>query len=229
MAASAEVRAQAAELDPQDMDVINSESFMSAHPDQLNRLRGLGALRRGENDQAIRQFRIAARYADKLSQALLAQLLWSGNGVTQDRALAYAWMDLAAERGTPLLVADRERYWQALSPEERERALHEGKAIYAEYADKVAKPRLEREMRVTRKETVPGSRIGANTGQLTLCVGDWTTRDGQLICNKQVSSLRYYQKRFWEPAQYWAWQDQVLAYPSGTIEVGAPQQQPVVD
>lgn len=213
------------ELAPADHDVVMSESFMRAHPDLLYRLRGLGALQRGENGQAEAYFRRAARYADKLSQAFLAQMLWDGTGIPQDRALAYAWIDLAAERGTPMLLAERERYWATLDATERERAVREGKAIYAEYADAVAQPRLEREMRRALKDDV-GSRTSNRSAQLNLCVGDWRVKDGEVICNRTVSSTRYYQDRFWKPAQYWQWQEQQLSAPRGEIRLGTPETLP---
>ncbi|HGM5925234.1 TPA: hypothetical protein ACKP5H_003249 [Stenotrophomonas maltophilia] len=56
-------------------------------------------------------------------------MLWNGQGGPADRALGYAWMDLAAERGTEWLVAQRERFWEALSPDERERAVREGRSL----------------------------------------------------------------------------------------------------
>ena len=56
-------------------------------------------------------------------------------------------MDLAAERGTEWLVVQRERFWEALSADERERAVREGRALYAEFGDPAATPRLERELR----------------------------------------------------------------------------------
>ena len=213
------------DLAPADYDAVMSESFMRAHPDMLYRLKGLGALHRGEGPQAEEYFRMAARNADKMSQAFLAQMLWDGNGIPKDRALGYVWMDLAAERGTPPLIAERERFWAALDAAERERALREGKAIYAEYGDDVSKPRLEREMRRALKEIV-GSHTGNNNGSLNLCVGDWRFKGDQVICNRTVDSTRYYQDRFWKPADYWKWQERQITAPRGEIRLGAPETLP---
>lgn len=204
-----------------DYDIVMSESFMRAHPDLLYRLRGLGALQRGEGSQAEAYFRRAARNADKLSQAFLAQMLWDGRGIAQDRALAYAWMDLAAERGTPPLVVERERYWSALDAGERERALREGKAIYAEYGDEVAQPRLETSMRLAQKEKV-GGHTSNRTTAVELCVGDWRIADSQFVCKKSVSADRFYQDRYWKPADYWQWQEQQMRVPQERIRVGSP-------
>jgi len=210
-------------LDPADTDVVMSESFMRAHPDLQYRLRGLGALQRGEDSQGADYLRMAARYADKLSQAFLAQLYWTGQGLPLDRALGYVWMDLAAERATPMLLADREKYWAALDEQERARALREGKAIYAEYGDKVAQPRLEAAMRRALKDDLR-ARGSNRSSQLEMCVGDWRIVDAHLICKRTVSSERYYQDRYWKPAAYWQWQEQQMRVPREDIQVGSPVQ-----
>lgn len=206
-----------------DYKVVMSEGFMHSHPDMLYRLRGLGALQRGEGSEAEASFRRAARYADKLSQAFLAQMLWEGRGIAQDRALAYAWMDLAAERGSPMLLAERERYWASLDEAQRARAVAEGKAIYAEYADGVAKPRLENAMRRSRKDEAVGSRLGSVVSQVSVCIGNWKIKDAQLHCNQTVSADHYYDDRFWRPADYWKWQEQQINVPKGDIRLGAPE------
>jgi len=208
-------------LVPSDYDTVMSEAFMRAHPDLQYRLRGLGALQRGDGRQAETYFRMAARNADKMSQAFLAQMLWDGRGIAQDRALAYAWMDLAAERGTPPLIVERERYWAALDAAERERAIREGKAIYAEYGDEVAQPRLETTMRLAQKEQV-GGRTSNRTSAVELCVGDWRIADSHFVCKKSVSADRFYQDRYWKPANYWQWQEQQMRVPQEQIRVGSP-------
>lgn len=214
----------AAGLTGDDVSVVSSEAFLTAYPDQLYRLRAQGALHEGRPEQARHHFRRAAHYADKLSQAMLAQMLWDGLGGDVDRALGYAWMDLAAERGTPLLLAERERFWRALDQSEQERAVAEGQAIHATYADEVAKPRLEREMRKANQATI-GSRIAARSAKAETCIGTARVARNQLfLCFNQVSTDRFYQDQFWEPEKYWAWQDQVLLINSGSsgVTVGDP-------
>ncbi len=61
------------------------------------------------------KFLRAARYADKPSQAMIAQMLWNGDGVPVDRVMAYVWADLAAERGYPAFIATREKFWSELN------------------------------------------------------------------------------------------------------------------
>ncbi|MEE7559597.1 hypothetical protein HH299_07695, partial [Xanthomonas sp. Kuri4-2] len=125
-AVAAEPAAGVAQLN-EDADFLYSESFLAAHPDQYFRLRGAQARAGGDLAAARRYFRRAARHADKLSQAAYAEMLWNGEGGEPDRALAYAWMDLAAERATPVLLARREHYWAALTAQERERAVRDGR------------------------------------------------------------------------------------------------------
>src|SRR3546814_20275176 len=83
----------------------------------------------------------AARYADKPSQAMIAEMHWRGLGVPQDRELGYAWMDLAADRMYPTFVIKRERYWQLLDADQRRNAIDRGHQLPPEYADDAPKPR----------------------------------------------------------------------------------------
>jgi len=179
--------------------ILSSETFLSDHPDMLNRLRAMQALDKGDFVSAANYFRRSAHYADKQSQAAYAEMLWKGQGVPQDRAEAYAWMDLAAERGYPLFLSFREKYWDALDEEERRRAVEVGQQVYAEYGDDVAKPRMYKILRRALRK-VTGSRTGF-VGRLTIIIPGVGTFDGNT----------YYNKRFWEPKQYWEWQEEVVA------------------
>jgi hypothetical protein len=86
-------------------EVVNNPGFLSAHQDLLWRRRALRAYGKGYPSRAAVYLQRAAKYADKPSQATYAEMLWNGDGVERDRALAYVWMDLAAERGYRLFVA----------------------------------------------------------------------------------------------------------------------------
>src|SRR3546814_15789663 len=86
------------------------------------------------------QFLRAARYADKPSQAMIAEMHWRGLGVPQDRELGYAWMDLAAERMYPNFVIKRERYLQLLDADQRRNAIERGHPLLAEYGAQAAHP-----------------------------------------------------------------------------------------
>ncbi len=131
---------------------VLTDGFLGAHPDLRWRNAGIQAYREKDYEMALVYFRRAARYADKPSQAMIAEMYWEGRGVPQDRPIAYAWMDIAAERLYPDLVAFRERYWDALSEAERAEALERGQEILAQYGDEVAKPRLEAVLRRARRQ-----------------------------------------------------------------------------
>ena len=201
-----------AAADPEERLVMTTSGFLGAHPDLRHRLAGLEAYRHGDHADAYSRFRAAARYADKPSQAMVAEMLWEGRGVAQDKPLAYAWMDLAAERGYPLMLVKRERYWNELGDAGRARAMEIGGAVYEEYGDEVARPRLERALRVARRNTT-GSRVGS-VGALTIII---PTPSGEQI----VDGTTYYDDKFWDVDQYLQWQDDDWKQNAeGTVDVG---------
>lgn len=188
--------------------ITGSARFMSAHPDMRWRREGMEAYETGQYAFAAGYFRRAAQYADKPSQAMYAEMLWNGEGVEQDRELAYAWMDLAAERGYPPFLMQRENYWAALGPAERERAVHRGQEVYEEYGDAVAKPRKEEVLRRNTRRGVTGSRVGAVHGRLSISFPDGVGEPlyGGITTGAMDGAI-YYQDRYWKPRAYWAWQD----------------------
>jgi len=190
-----------------------SEGFLEYHPDLRWRKIGLERYEQGKLDSALQAFIRSSRYADKGSQAMVAEMYWKGEGTQVDRAQAYAWMDLAAERGYKDFLAVREHYWNSLDNQEQKRALVVGKDIYADFGDDVAKPRLERKITQGRRKTT-GSRTGYK-GALTVLLpgnGNWITLDGE----------QYYNDKFWQPELYFEWQDQIWREPyKGRVEVGA--------
>lgn len=199
--------------DPTRRAIISSSGFLSHHPDLNHRMQGTRAFEDGFFNDALAHFRRAARHADKPSQAMIAEMYFSGNGVAQDRALGYAWMDLAAERRYPAFLALREHYWAQLTPAERERAIEVGQEIYAEYEDAVARPRLERELRRGKRGTT-GSRVGS-VGNLVI-----ELPDGPGGVPMRVQGSQFYDPRYWEPDQYWAWQDEVWGAPlRGRVDI----------
>ena len=197
---------------PLDGEVIGSEAFLGAHPDLKYRLLGLQHYGKGDWARALEDFRRAARYGDKPAQGMIGEMHWNGEGVAVDRALAYAWMDIAAERGYPLLLAKRERYWGQLDETERARAVEVGTGMYTEFGDPAAKPRLERLLRQARRNTT-GSRVGS-VGSLVIYI---PTPAGM----RQVDGSTFYQDKYWKPEQYWTWQDHDWkAPPRGEVSVG---------
>lgn len=90
--------------------------------------------------------------------------------------------------------------------------LRDGPAVYAEFGDEVAKPRLQRKLDAGRRK-ITGSRTGF-VGALTIMIPGatgWTT----------VSGDTYYADHYWKPKEYFAWQDKVWsAPPQGVVDVG---------
>jgi hypothetical protein len=192
--------------------LASNGDYLSYHPDLGDRKMGMEAYGRGSYDYAARCFRWAARYADKPSEAMLASMYWDGKGVPQDHALGYAWMDLAAERGYPSLLAFRERYWDALTDDERKRVAEVGQPLYDEYGDAVAKPRLATMMRRGLHE-VTGSHTGF-VGTMQIQIPSFSGNPEYIDANQ------YYDPRFWQPRAYWAWADRAWKVPHGTVNVG---------
>lgn len=199
-------------FDPGDEQVMSTAGFLAAHPDLRWRSEGLVALEEDRAGEAFEYFKRAARYADKPSQAMVAEMLWTGTGTPKDRPLAYAWMDVAAERAYVPFLAKREQYWNALGEAEQAQALQVGAPVFDEYRDAVAKERLERLLR-RAKRNVTGSRTG-HVGNLQVMV------PGPGGVMMQIDGASYYADQYWEPAQYWTWQDSIWKDPpTGTVSV----------
>lgn len=192
--------------------VLNNTGFLGAHPDLRWRREGQATLEEGRPREAFTYFRRAARFADKPSQAMVAEMLWTGNGVAVDRPRAYAWMDIAAERAYVPFVAKREAYWNALSEAERAQALDVGRPLYEEYRDAVAQERLERELKKAKRK-ITGSRTGF-VGFLTVMVA------GPGGIGMAIDGERFYDDKYWEPDLYWEWQDAIWKDPGfGVVTV----------
>ena len=195
---------------PHERSILASHTYLAAHPDLRWRRRGLEELRKGNPEEAFTYFRRAARYADKPSQAMVAEMLWTGWGVEADRSLAYAWMDLAAERAWLPFVAKREEYWNALDAAGRERALAAGPDIYLQYGDFAAKPRLEFKLRFGKPRR--GGLRSAWEIHIPGVAGSATRVDGR----------HFWDDRYWEPDAYWQWQDDIWRAPrKGQVDVNA--------
>lgn len=220
-----------APMNARDKVVFSTEGMQSAHPDFRWRMAGLREMEQDRIDLAQSYFRRAARYADKPAQAMLAELLWTGRGGERNPVQAYAWMDLAAERGYVMFVAHREKYWAALTQGERHAAVEFGRELYAKYGDDVAKPRLEAELQRGRF-AITGSRAGG-VGSVRVFQapsyndgGVGLSRNGRLLVGLEMPN--YYDNKYWRPTQYWEWQDSLyselpLAWRLGEVEVGDPK------
>ena len=204
----------AADKAPDDVapEAVQSQ-FEKYHPDLKFRRMGMEAYERGDFVEALKLFRKAAYYGDKPSQGMVGQMLWEGEGEGPDAALAYAWMDLAAERGYPTFVGLREHYWKQMDEGTRASSIAQGQAVYARFGDAVAKPRMDSQLRRGRSK-VTGSRVGF-VGNLKILVpgptGEWTWMRGQDI----------YEPRLWKSYEYWQWQDETWRKsPRGVVEIG---------
>ena len=211
-----------------DPSVWQSPHFQRAHPDLKHRVHGQNLLLDGRVRAALAAFGEAAHWGDKLSQAMVAEIYWEGQGVRADRARAYAWMDLAAERQFLAFIAKREKYWAQLTEDERQEALAIGAQLYAEYGDDVALPRLEQ--RLNRERDPTGSRTGfSGSGQVVMPQkgGTFLTLSivglrPQLFGGVQVPLYAYYAPQLWRFDNYVNWQaDQLELARRGVVRVGA--------
>lgn len=142
-------------------------------------------------------------------------MYWRGTGVARDRAIAYAWMDMAAERLYPDFLARREVYWSGRDEAQRREAVDRGQAILAECGDAAAKPRLERILRRAAR-AVTGSRVGhVGHPAIVPCTGP-LAGTGMTVRGDQ-----YHDRRYWRPEHYWRSQDAVWKAPmKGRVDVG---------
>ena len=194
---------------------VMTEDFLAGHPDIRWRREALHNYANQRYTEAMTQFLRAARYGDKASQAMIAEMHWEGIGVPADRVLGYVWMDLAAERQYPNFLILRERYWHQLDEADRSDVQPRGQAVFAEYGDDAAKPRLAKVLR-RESRNVTGSRTGF-VGTLTIIPNTGPfAGTGMTIRGDEL-----YAKKYWEPEQYWRLQDEVWkGPPKGEVEVG---------
>jgi TPR repeat protein len=175
--------------------------YIDDHQDLKYRHLGLQAYREGRYEDAMRFFRRAAFFGDKPSQGMVAEMYRDGRGVAPDPVQAYIWMDLAAERGYPAFLILREQYWQSLDDSQRARAVEEGQAVFARFADAVAKPRTELRLRI---------------GERQLARVQTVSFQGMTI---DASKLR--DSRFWDAERHWSFQDVQWTTPRiGRVTIG---------
>jgi len=191
----------------------------SGHVDQYFRRKGFESYRQGRARGAREYFQYAAKYGDKTSQLALALLHQSGEGGPQDKSMAYAWLDLAAQRGYPSFLARREAQWNELGDAERERAVDLTTALYAVYGDAAAKPRFAAHMRRYLKRSV-WSHASLRTGRLVVIdnfCGDAAGFRAAYGGGCRRDSDYFTAERF-DPDAYWHAQDR-LWVPGGKVEV----------
>ena len=184
------------------------------HPNELYRIYANKAAASGNWGDAVRNFRIASRFADKYSQHRLSMLYWHGVGVGTDRVEAYIWADLAAERGYPQFLAIREKMWNELTPQQQAEVPQRGRRIVEEYADVVAKPRVERAI-AQGKRQMTGSRTGFDAGLIISSIGPGNQLFGS-VGGVDLKSM--YDASRTDPKKYWAFEDMV--WKNGLVKVG---------
>jgi hypothetical protein len=202
--------------DPTADPVMLSAGFLSGHPDLRYRLLGLNKMKQGQHEDAFRFFQRAAYYADKPSQGMVAEMLWIGQGTSKDPSLAYAWMDLAAERGYSGFLGLRERYWNELTEADKARALEEGQALYAKYGDAASLPRIALVLRREQRR-MTGSRTGFTSNLKIYVPGPGGY--------EQIDGSKFFDQRYWDPEQYQAWHNSIWMKPRvGRVSVGEIEQ-----
>ena len=199
--------------------VMSTRTFLNAHPDLKHRNEGWVAFQAGDHAAAMKHFHAASRYADKPSQAMIAEMHWQGLGVPVDKAMGYAWADLAAERGYVQFIRLREQYWRALDEAQRERAVSEGSLLLSEHADSVARPRMAAFMKKAKQRARRTAPYASMPKEVHVPGPD----GGQV----RIQSGTFYDPKFWDPVKYQQWQDALWTNPpAGKVDVGDVQQVP---
>jgi hypothetical protein len=193
------------------------------HPDQYGEFSGMQHYAAGHYKAAMTSFLLGARYADKLSQLSIGLMYLNGQGVQKDPVEAFAWVAIAAERKYPQFIETRDGIWSTLNAAQRAQAKVRIDALYAEYGDQVAKPRMARALRWSLAEATgfelgydrSGSVISLSTNNPPPACGAQTI-DGAPItgCGDLYAESR------WNPKKYFQSRDDAWV---GTVSVGKLQ------
>lgn len=197
-------------------DAVLTGGFFEAHPDLFWRSLAQRAERDRQPTKALQYYQRSARYADKFSQAMVARMYQQGSGTAADPVMAYVWMDLAAERMYHDFLVLRELYWARLDQSQQAQAIVRGQQVYADYGDRVAKPRMERALWDGRRR-ITGSRVG-HVGPGLVVI----QRRGSEAGVPTPGSI-VYDNRYWRAADYWCLQDNYWRPARAPqVDVGAP-------
>jgi len=139
---------------------------------------------------------------------------WHGVGVPHDRALGYAWADLAAERMYPQFLLLREKMWAQMDAAERKAAIEQGQAIYDEFGDAVAKKRFADAIAQTKRQ-ITGSRTGFVGTLVVQAPGPGGSLSGGPGSAK-VSEIYAQSRR--DVKNYWKIED--VLWKDGSVDVG---------
>lgn len=184
--------------DPEVQTALHEVANMSTwyHPDLFGMSVGMRRYAQQDYAGALKYFEIGAYYSDKLSQLSLGLMYMNGEGVEKDPVTAYAWFDLAAERGYPDFVATRESLKAQLSKDQLAQAIELRKKLGQRYGDDVAKWRLTVQLRQGRMQ-ITGSHTGFRSG------------------------VDYVHDGWWDPKLYFARRDREWR---AAVSVGPPQE-----
>jgi hypothetical protein len=182
------------------------------HPDLYGMTQGMQDYAAHDFALAIKHFEFGALYADKLSQLCLGLMYLNGDGVAKDPAKAFAWLELAAERGYPQFVATRDEVAKTLNLLQLERAkkIHEHLAI--RYADAVAKHRMAVQLRQGMMN-ITGSHTGFDSGLVQATTHPRHCGQALIIGGRMVPQMgcgamnEFLAKDNWEPKLYFAARD----------------------
>lgn len=207
------------------VDGMRDASFWG-HPDQFGRYKGLVAFSDGDYKHALYLFKFGARYADKVCQLSIGLMYLEGQGIPRDPGEAWAWISIAAERGYPTFVSTRDRVWHGLSADQRKRAGAIRRTLAKTYADKVARPRMIRELHYYGSQ-VTGSMLAIDHGVSQVAVGPSGTLSGACMRAARAGfraagcgGQNMYADENWNPALYFKARD---AEYQGLVTVGALQ------
>ena len=67
---------------------------------------GMNAMEKGNYEEAVKLFRVAAENGDKFSQHCLGVMLYKGQGVKKNYTEGFKWLDLAAKQGFSQAILD---------------------------------------------------------------------------------------------------------------------------
>ena len=206
-------------------DAATPEWPSTAHKDQYFRSVAIDLYAKGEIEEARHYFTLAARYADKPSQLALALMAMGTDGGTPDLPLAYAWLDVAAERGYPAFLAERERLWSRMDEEQRQRALAIGRQLLRVYGDHVAKERHWRRVLAHARGSMyskPSLRHVARVDQYAGCNQRARTLMDLNGAGGCSSLAGFFDDANWDADAYWQLQDSRWRA-VGTVSVGPLQ------
>ena len=220
-AATAAAQAEDAQM-AQTLEAMKNASTWG-HPDLFGMTVGMRRYAHHQYRDALHYFEIGALYADKLSQLSIGLMHLNGEGTPKNALLAYAWFDLAAERGYPSFVATRDELKAQLGPAQLTEAMTLRAALALRYADAAAKPRMALELRLGQMQFT-GSRTGFDSGVTQ--IGSARCGPALIIGGRAVPQIGcgafnpFLQKDNWEPNLYFAARDREWM---PNVKVGAPE------